>query len=145
MKTNFIIMGFLFFSPLALAGQDTLHYADFINEMYKESDMIKAKALELESELLRAKQTDLYFMPKISAESKYKSDTSRGDITDSKITASSLIFSTTIVERFKEKNSRIHSAELSLLKEKETLYKSLIENLIGIKYYNDLEVKAIKL
>ncbi|EAR6170995.1 TolC family protein [Salmonella enterica] len=145
MKTNFIIMGFLFFSPLALAGQDTLHYADFINEMYKESDMIKAKALELESELLRAKQTDLYFMPKISAESKYKSDTSRSDITDSKITASSLIFSTTIVERFKEKNSRIHSAELSLLKEKETLYKSLIENLIGIKYYDDLEVKASKL
>ncbi|EDT4670452.1 TolC family protein, partial [Salmonella enterica] len=42
MKTNFIIMGCLFFSPLALAGQDTLHYADFINEMYKESDMIKA-------------------------------------------------------------------------------------------------------
>ncbi|EBA1132203.1 TolC family protein [Salmonella enterica subsp. arizonae] len=145
MKTNFIIMGCLFFSPLALAGQDTLHYADFINEMYKESDMIKAKALELESELLRAKQTDLYFMPKISAESKYKSDTSRSDITDSKITASSLIFSTTIVERFKEKNSRIHSAELSLLKEKETLYKSLIENLIGIKYYNNLEVKASKL
>ncbi|HCL5288110.1 TPA: TolC family protein [Salmonella enterica] len=145
MKTNFIIMGCLFFSPLALAGQDTLHYADFINEMYKESDMIKAKALELESELLRAKQTDLYFMPKVSAESKYKSDASRGDITDSKITASSLIFSTTIVDRFKEKNSRIHSAELSLLKEKESLYKSLVENLIGIKYYNNLEVKATKL
>lgn len=36
MKTNFIIMGCLFFSPLALAGQDTLHYADFINEMYQE-------------------------------------------------------------------------------------------------------------
>ncbi|EGY4505925.1 TolC family protein [Salmonella enterica] len=145
MKTNFIIMGCLFFSPLALAGQDTLHYADFINEMYKESDMIKAKALELESELLRAKQTDLYFMPKVSAESKYKSDASRGDITDSKITASSLIFSTTIVDRFKEKNSRIHSAELSLQKEKESLYKSLVENLIGIKYYNNLEVKATKL
>ncbi|EAZ4770083.1 TolC family protein [Salmonella enterica] len=145
MKTNFIIMGCLFFSPLALAGQDTLHYADFINEMYKESDMIKAKALELESELLRAKQTDLYFMPKVSAESKYKSDASRGDITDSKITASSLIFSTTIVDRFKEKNSRIHSAELSLLKEKESLYKSLVENLTGIKYYNNLEVKATKL
>ncbi|HAU3242018.1 TPA: TolC family protein [Salmonella enterica subsp. diarizonae serovar 50:k:z35] len=145
MKTNFIIMGCLFFSPLALAGQDTLHYADFINEMYKESDMIKAKALELESELLRAKQTDLYFMPKVSAESKYKSDASRGDITDSKITASSLIFSTTIVDRFKEKNSRIHSAELLLLKEKESLYKSLVENLIGIKYYNNLEVKATKL
>ncbi|EHZ1229378.1 TolC family protein [Salmonella enterica] len=145
MKTNFIIMGCLFFSPLALAGQDTLHYADFINEMYKESDMIKAKALELESELLRAKQTDLYFMSKVSAESKYKSDASRGDITDSKITASSLIFSTTIVDRFKEKNSRIHSAELSLLKEKESLYKSLVENLIGIKYYNNLEVKATKL
>lgn len=145
MKTNFIIMGCLFFSPLTLAGQDTLHYADFINEMYKESDMIKAKALELESELLRAKQTDLYFMPKVSAESKYKSDASRGDITDSKITASSLIFSTTIVDRFKEKNSRIHSAELSLLKEKESLYKSLVENLIGIKYYNNLEVKATKL
>lgn len=138
-------MGCLFFSPLALAGQDTLHYADFINEMYKESDMIKAKALELESELLRAKQTDLYFMPKVSAESKYKSDASRGDITDSKITASSLIFSTTIVDRFKEKNSRIHSAELSLQKEKESLYKSLVENLIGIKYYNNLEVKATKL
>ncbi|EDQ1420078.1 TolC family protein [Salmonella enterica] len=145
MKTNFIIMGCLFFSPLALAGQDTLHYADFINEMYQESDMIKAKALELESELLRAKQTDLYFLPKISAEGKYKTDTSRGDITDSKITASSLIFSTTITDRFKEKNSRIHSAELSLLKEKENLYKSLVENLIGIKYYNNLEVKAKKL
>ncbi|ECJ6092623.1 TolC family protein [Salmonella enterica] len=145
MKTNFIIMGCLFFSPLALAGQDTLHYADFINEMYQESDMIKAKALELESELLRAKQTDLYFLPKISAEGKYKTDTSRGDITDSKITASSLIFSTTIIDRFKEKNSRIHSAELSLLKEKENLYKSLVENLIGIKYYNNLEVKAKKL
>lgn len=145
MKTNFIIMGCLFFSPLALAGQDTLHYADFINEMYQESDMIKAKALELESELLRAKQTDLYFLPKISVEGKYKTDTSRGDITDSKITASSLIFSTTITDRFKEKNSRIHSAELSLLKEKENLYKSLVENLIGIKYYNNLEVKAKKL
>lgn len=145
MKTNFIIMGCLFFSPLALAGQDTLHYADFINEMYQESDMIKAKALELESELLRAKQTDLYFLPKISAEGKYKTDTSRGDITDSKITASSLIFSTTITDRFKEKNSRIHSTELSLLKEKENLYKSLVENLIGIKYYNNLEVKAKKL
>lgn len=145
MKTNFIIMGCLFFSPLALAGQDTLHYADFINEMYQESDMIKAKALELESELLRAKQTELYFLPKISAEGKYKTDTSRGDITDSKITASSLIFSTTITDRFKEKNSRIHSAELSLLKEKENLYKSLVENLIGIKYYNNLEVKAKKL
>ncbi|MEM0571008.1 TolC family protein [Salmonella enterica] len=145
MKTNFIIMGCLFFSPLALASQDTLHYADFINEMYQESDMIKAKALELESELLRAKQTDLYFLPKISAEGKYKTDTSRGDITDSKITASSLIFSTTITDRFKEKNSRIHSAELSLLKEKENLYKSLVENLIGIKYYNNLEVKAKKL
>lgn len=138
-------MGCLFFSPLALAGQDTLHYADFINEMYQESDMIKAKALELESELLRAKQTDLYFLPKISVEGKYKTDTSRGDITDSKITASSLIFSTTITDRFKEKNSRIHSAELSLLKEKENLYKSLVENLIGIKYYNNLEVKAKKL
>lgn len=31
------------------------------------------------------------------------------------------------------------------MKEKENLYKSLVENLIGIKYYNNLEVKAKKL
>lgn len=145
MKTNFFIIGCLFFSPLALASQSALHYSDFITDMYKESDMIKAKVLELESELLRAKQTELYFMPKVSAESKYKSDIARGDITDSKVTASSLIFSTTIVERFKEKNSRIHGAELSLLKEKENLYRTLVENLIGIKYYNNLDKRAIKL
>ncbi|HFZ9284953.1 TPA: TolC family protein, partial [Salmonella enterica subsp. enterica serovar Waycross] len=145
MKTNFIIIGCLFFSPFALASQETLHYSDFINEMYQESGVIRAKALELEAELLRSKQTDLYFMPKISAESKYKSDTTRGDITDSKVTASSLIFSTTIVDRFKEKNSRVHGAELSLLKEKENLYKTLVENLIGIKYYNNLEAKAANL
>lgn len=58
------------FSSLSLAGQNTLHYADFINEMYKESDMIKGKVLELESELLRAKQTELYFcrkyLPKVN-------------------------------------------------------------------------------
>ncbi|ASG56309.1 MAG TPA: TolC family protein [Salmonella bongori] len=145
MRANFSIIGCLFFSPFALASEGTLHYSEFVNEMYRESGGIRAKALELEAELLRAKQTDLYFMPKVSAESKYKSDTTRGDITDSKVTASSLIFSTTIADRFKEKNSRVHGAELSLLKEKENLYKTLVENLIGIKYYNNLELKAASL
>ncbi|HGA7196825.1 TPA: TolC family protein, partial [Salmonella enterica subsp. enterica serovar Orientalis] len=31
------------------------------------------------------------------------------------------------------------------MKEKENLYKTLVENLIGIKYYNNLEAKAANL
>ncbi|EEK8073165.1 TolC family protein, partial [Salmonella enterica subsp. enterica serovar Javiana] len=101
--------------------------------------------LELEAELLRANQTSYYYLPKIAVDSKYKTDPNRGDVFDSKFSANALIYSTSIIERFKEKDSKIRGAEISLLKEKENLYKSVVENLIGIKYYAVLDEKANKL
>lgn len=145
MKIKLVIASSLMFSSLAQASDVSGTYTSFINDIYQESDVVRAKALELEAELLRANQTSYYFLPKITADSKYKTDPSRGDIFDSKFSANALIYSTSITERFKEKDSKIRGAEISLLKEKENLYKSVVENLIGIKYYTSLDEKANKL
>lgn len=142
MKVDFLILGFLFVSPFATASLGTESYTSYINNMYYDSDVIRQKAMELESALLQAKQTSFYFIPKISADTKYRTDQTRGDMFESKVSVNSLIYSTSTPERFKEKDSRILGAELSLLKEKENLYKSVVENLIGIKYYSDLDGKA---
>ncbi|EKS7780128.1 TolC family protein [Edwardsiella piscicida] len=144
-KSLAIILCAIIASPFAQAKQATENYVDFINSVYDQSDMIHIKILELESELLRSKQTNFYYSPKVSAESKYKTDNSRGEIFDSKVMVNSLIYSSSLPERFNEKDSRIRSAELGLLKEKENLYKSTMENLVGIKYYSDLDLKAQKL
>ncbi|EKS7792709.1 TolC family protein [Edwardsiella piscicida] len=144
-KSLAIILCAIIASPFAQAKQATENYVDFINSVYDQSDLIHIKILELESELLRSKQTNFYYSPKVSAESKYKTDNSRGEIFDSKVMVNSLIYSSSLPERFKEKDSRIRSAELGLLKEKENLYKSTMENLVGIKYYSDLDLKAQKL
>ncbi|WP_370602690.1 MULTISPECIES: TolC family protein [Citrobacter freundii complex] len=145
MKIKLLIASSLMFSSLAQASDVSGTYTSFINNMYQESDVVRAKALELEAELLRANQTSYYFLPKITADSKYKTDPGRGDIFDSKFSANALIYSTSITERFKEKDSKIRGAEISLLKEKENLYRSVVENLIGIKYYTSLDAKANKL
>lgn len=145
MKIKLVIASSLMFSSLAQASDVSGTYTSFINDIYQESDVVRAKALELEAELLRANQTSYYFLPKITADSKYKTDPSRGDIFDSKFSANALIYSTSITERFKEKDSKIRGTEISLLKEKENLYKSVVENLIGIKYYTSLDEKANKL
>lgn len=145
MKIKLLIASSLMFSSLTQASDVSGTYTSFINNMYQESDIVRAKALELEAELLRANQTSYYFLPKITADSKYKTVPSRSDIFDSKFSANSLIYSTSITERFKEKDSKIRGAEISLLKEKENLYRSVVENLIGIKYYTSLDAKANKL
>ncbi|QPR28373.1 TolC family protein [Edwardsiella hoshinae] len=145
MKVNALVVFFCAWSSMAAANQSEDKYSSFVNNMYQESDIIKSKALELESELLRAQQTNLYFLPKVAAESKYKTDDAKGAVFDHKITANSLIYSTSIIERFKEKDSKIRAAEISLSREKESLYKSIVENLIGIKYYSNLNLQAAKL
>ncbi|WOB88385.1 TolC family protein [Providencia sp. PROV040] len=58
--------------------------------------------------------------------------------TNSNITASSLIYDTTLSHRFNEKNLKLKISALSLNKEKEELYTSTTNNLIGIYYLNEL-------
>lgn len=145
MKVKSLVVFCCVWSSMAFASKSDDDYVSFVNNMYQESDVIKSKALDLEAELLRAQQTNLYFLPKIAADSKYKTDDVRNAIFDSKITANSLIYSTSIIDRFKEKDSKVRAAEISLSREKEGLYKSIVENLIGIKYYNNLNVQAAKL
>ncbi|MEX6397009.1 TolC family protein [Providencia hangzhouensis] len=57
---------------------------------------------------------------------------------NSNITASSLIYDTTLSHRFNEKNLKLKISALSLNKEKEELYTSTTNNLIGIYYLNEL-------
>ncbi|WP_392422291.1 hypothetical protein AABD59_01490 [Edwardsiella piscicida] len=111
-KSLAIILCAIIASPFAQAKQATENYVDFINSVYDQSDMIHIKILELESELLRSKQTNFYYSPKVSAESKYKTDNSRGEIFDSKVMVNSLIYSSSLPERFNEKDSRIAAPSL---------------------------------
>ncbi|WP_240194588.1 TolC family protein [Salmonella enterica] len=69
---------------------------------------------------------------------------------ENKLELNSLLFDSSITDRFKKKNNKINAAKYALVKrEKEVLRQSIIENLIGIEYYkktfataNDLEVNA---
>ncbi|MEY0889958.1 TolC family protein [Providencia rettgeri] len=119
----------------SLANQDVENFQTFIGRVLKNSNPVQIKALELEAENLRAKQTDYYYLPKISASGKIKS---HDGSTNSNITASSLIYDTTLSHRFNEKNLKLKISALSLNKEKEELYTSTTNNLIGIYYLNEL-------
>ncbi|WP_272536741.1 TolC family protein [Providencia sp. PROV182] len=119
----------------SLANQDVENFQTFIGRVLKNSNPVQIKALELEAENLRAKQTDYYYLPKISASGKIKS---HDGSTNNNITASSLIYDTTLSHRFNEKNLKLKISALSLNKEKEELYTSTTNNLIGIYYLNEL-------
>lgn len=125
-------------SMYANASQSTDDYKKFIEKMYKSSDLIRIKELELESEGLKGSQVDLYFLPKVTAESKLRSDETKGSAVESKLGLNSLLFDSSTIDRFKEKNNKINAAKYALVKEKEVLCQTIIENLIGIEYYNRL-------
>lgn len=136
-------------SMYANASQNADDYKKYIEKMYQSSDLIKIKELELESEGLRGSQVDLYLLPKATAESKLRTDETKGSVVENKLGLNSLLFDSALTDRFKEKNNKINAAKFALVKEKEVLCQSIIENLIGIEYYSrlyntakDLEVNA---
>ncbi|EMT6385174.1 TolC family protein [Providencia rettgeri] len=119
----------------SFANQGIENFQTFINRVLENSNPVQIKALELEAENLRAKQTDYYYLPKISASGKIKS---HDGSTSNHITASSLIYDTALSHRFNEKNLKLEISTLSLNKEKEELYTATTNNLIGIYYLNEL-------
>lgn len=138
MRTKNITLGLLFCllsSSYSIATQDVESFHSFINRVLENSNPIKIKTLELEAENLKAKQTDYYYLPKISASGKIKNSDSS---VSNNITATSLVYDSTLSHRFNEKNLRLKVSELSLNKEKEELYASTTNNLIGIYYLNEL-------
>lgn len=93
------------FAPLLLpnysfATEKVESFQSFINRVLENSNPIKVKVLELEAEGYRAKQTDYFYLPKVSASSKIKnSDNS----INSNITATSMVYDSTLRHRFNEK------------------------------------------
>ncbi|MEY0935629.1 TolC family protein [Providencia rettgeri] len=128
------------FAPLLLpnysfATKKVESFQSFINRVLENSNPIKVKVLELEAEGYRAKQTDYFYLPKVSASSKIKnSDNS----INSNITATSMVYDSTLRHRFNEKNLKLQVSELSLNKEKDDLYSAITNNLIGIHYLSEL-------
>ncbi|MEQ4676369.1 TolC family protein [Providencia vermicola] len=110
-------------------------FQSFISRVLDNSNPVQIKALELEAENIRAKQTDYYYLPKVSTSGKIKS---HDGSTNSNVTVSSLIYDTTLSHRFNEKDLKLQISALSLNKEKEELYTAATGNLIGIYYLNEL-------
>ncbi|EBJ2068820.1 TolC family protein [Salmonella enterica] len=139
-KYNFYFL-FLFVPGLAISAD----YHDFMARVYKDSDVIKSKIYELEAEESNAVKTDYFFAPKVKLNSTYKNDSSNKKYLDSTGNISSLLYDSTLPERFMEKNARLSNALVSLNMEKENQAKSVLENAISIQEYNKLNSRAHEL
>ncbi|HFJ2061408.1 TPA: TolC family protein, partial [Salmonella enterica] len=89
-STLFAIISIM--SLYANASQNADDYKNYIEKMYQSSDLIKIKELELEAEGLNGEQVELYFLPKVTAESKLRTDTTKGSIVENKLELNSLLF-----------------------------------------------------
>ncbi|EDB4490920.1 TolC family protein, partial [Salmonella enterica subsp. enterica serovar Rubislaw] len=111
-------------------------------DVYKNSDVIKSKLYDLESEKNNASKTDFFYAPKVKLNNSYKNDSASKKYFDNTINVNSLLFDSSISNRFKEKNARLSEFELSVLMEKEKLAKLVIENAISISQYQALNSRA---
>ncbi|EAP3026179.1 TolC family protein, partial [Salmonella enterica] len=117
-------------------------YNLFMRDVYKNSDVIKSKLYDLESEKNNASKTDFFYAPKVKLNNSYKNDSASKKYFDNTINVNSLLFDSSISNRFKEKNARLSEFELSVLMEKEKLAKLVIENAISISQYQALNSRA---
>ncbi|ELT5615632.1 TolC family protein [Salmonella enterica] len=119
-----------------------MDYNLFMRDVYKNSDVIKSKLYDLESEKNNASKTDFFYAPKVKLNNSYKNDSASKKYFDNTINVNSLLFDSSISNRFKEKNARLSEFELSVLMEKEKLAKLVIENAISISQYQALNSRA---
>lgn len=120
-------------------------YNEFMSRVYSDSDVIKSKIYELDAEKNNATRTDYFYAPKIKANSTWKDDNAHQKYFDTTGNVSALIYDSALPERFKEKNSRLANAVVSLNIEKENLAKSVLENAISIHEYTRLNARAHEL
>ncbi|HDN2511596.1 TPA: TolC family protein [Providencia rettgeri] len=122
-------------SNFSFAESRKEHFDSFIARILDNSTPIQIKKLELEAETYRAKQTEYFYAPKLTATTKVKK---HDNTANSQLTATSLVYDSALHHRFNEKNLKISAAKLLLAKEKEDLYASITNNLIGIHFLNEL-------
>ncbi|WP_369309728.1 TolC family protein [Providencia rettgeri] len=120
---------------IAQTDEQKENFNSFINRVMDNSTPIKIKKLELEAEAYRAKQTEYFYLPKLTATAKAKR---QGDAINNQLTATALIYDSTLNHRFNEKDLKLKATELALTKEKEDLYITITNNLIGIHHLNEL-------
>ena len=145
MRISYIVLGLslgLILINTCLANKKEDGFESFMNRVLDNSNPIKIKMLELESEGYKAKQTDYFYLPKVSATSKLK----HGDANvNSSLTATSLIYDSALNHRFNEKELKLKVSQLNLNKEKDELYASITNNLLSIHFLNELTKKTANL
>ena len=145
MRISYIVLGLslgLILINTCLANKKEDGFESFMNRVLDNSNPIKIKMLELESEGYKAKQTDYFYLPKVSATSKLK----HGDANvNSSLTATSLIYDSALNHRFNEKELKLKVSQLNLNKEKDDLYASITNNLLSIHFLNELTKKTANL
>lgn len=112
-------------------------YADFYEELRENSSQIKVKKYELEAEIEKRNQADLYFLPKIRADVSKKRNMS-GEEEEAKFSASSTLYTTETSIRKDIANDQVVLSRLGLMQEEERLYRLMLENVISIKIYGEL-------
>ncbi|ENQ9164672.1 TolC family protein [Salmonella enterica] len=137
---NKLFMAFVMLTPIFPCY--AMDYNLFMRDVYKNSDVIKSKLYDLESEKNNASKTDFFYAPKVKLNNSYKNDSASKKYFDNTINVNSLLFDSSISNRFKEKNARLSEFELSVLMEKEKLAKLVIENVISISQYQALNSRA---
>ncbi|EBY1954686.1 TolC family protein [Salmonella enterica] len=137
---NKLFMAFVMLTPIFPCY--AMDYNLFMRDVYKNSDVIKSKLYDLESEKNNASKTDFFYAPKVKLNNSYKNDSASKKYFDNTINVNSLLFDSSISNRFKEKNARLSVFELSVLMEKEKLAKLVIENAISISQYQALNSRA---
>ncbi|MFM4936838.1 TolC family protein [Aeromonas sp. 30P] len=120
-------------------------YHEYINEIYSSSPLVKIKERELAAEKNNYESVTRYYFPKISGDSKYKEREDGSKITESKLSASIVVYDDTTPNRIKESLIKLENAKLNVLKVKEQLKGGVTEQLINISYYNKLKDNAMTL
>ncbi|HAY0218771.1 TPA: TolC family protein [Escherichia coli] len=143
-KVFFALPFFLSHATFSYA-QGQINFYDFMSEVYDKSHLIQSKKLDLDYEKIESKKADFYYLPKLTASSSYKTNKDNTMYFDSEITAKSTVFASSLHNKFNETYAKINAAELSLNQEKETLKKTVLENLIALYYYKKLENNALEL
>lgn len=136
-----LALGVLFIAPLSLHAE-TNAYVHIIDKLYNEALVLKARNNELNSELALNKSSKLYFLPKLSLESKHRDGDNDVTLIESRALLSSLIYDDATPSRIEDADLKLVNAELNLLKEKNRLKLDTTQRLISISYYRDLVDKA---